>query len=298
MPEIHPDEINAANKARNRAEYDALPGLNQSTARLFMRSIAHGAAALNAVRKPSEAMVLGILAHKAVLEPADWKSGYKLIPSDAPTRPSDRLRNAKKPSPETLAAVQYWDDLLADFPADRLVDEETSATVNAIAASVNRAIEDYGIKIVATEVALTADYIVPIKGSLDIISEDGYIFDIKTTGAFATREDWGRGLEREPDLALQIAWYCLLYRENFGRIPNGFRHIVVETKPPYATQVFEADDEIRARGVLNLLMLIDRVVAYREAQQSADPVELPAYPREIIKVAPWKPSAASPLNFA
>lgn len=290
MLKLTAPEIAARNKANNRAQYDALPGLNQSTARLFRRSIAHGDAALKLDRNPSAAMILGTLVHKAVLEPTDW-STYYAVPADAPGRPSDRLRNAKKPSPETVEAIKYWDDLFNHY-GDRLVDADTHKTTEDIAASVRRAMEAYGIIPIATEVALCADFGIPIKGSLDLITEDGVIFDIKTTSAAATRDDWGRDLERDPDLALQVAWYSLLFRENFRSVPTAFRHIVVETKPPYAVQVFEADEEIKARGVELMLAAIDRYRAY-QAGIAEGLKYLPAYPAEVIKVSPWKPAAAN-----
>jgi exodeoxyribonuclease VIII len=294
MLKLTQDEIAARNKASNRAEYDALPGLNQSTARLFRRSIAHGDAALKVDRNPTAPMILGTLVHKAVLEPTDWAT-YHAVPEDAPSRPSDRLRNAKKPSPDTVAAVAYWDDLFATY-GDRVVAADTHKAASDIAASVVRAMGAYGIVPIATEVGLCAEFGIPIRGSLDIIAEDGIIYDIKTTSAAATRDDWGRDLERDPDLALQVAWYCLLFRENFGAVPTAFRHIVVETKAPYAVQVFEADEEIKARGVEIMLAAIDRYRAYQSA--IAEGVQyLPAYPVEVIKVSPWKPAANTSLQF-
>ena len=294
MLKLTKEEIAARNRATNRAEYDELRGLNQSTARLFRSSIAHGDAALKVERDPSPAMILGTLIHKAVLEPTEW-SNYYAVPADAPPRPSDRLRNAKKPSPETLAAVEYWVALESKH-GDRLVASETHKTTEDIAASVVRAMEAYGIVPAATEVALCAEFGIPIRGSLDIISDDGIIYDIKSTSARATRDDWGRDLERDPDLALQVAWYCLLFRENFGSVPTAFRHIVVETKPPYAVQVFEADEEIKARGVELMLAALDRYRAYQSA--IAEGVKyLPAYPVEVIKVSPWKPAANNSLQF-
>lgn len=294
MLKLTKEEIAARNKATNRAEYDVLPGLNQSTARLFRRSIAHGDAALKIERDPSAAMILGTLVHKAVLEPTDW-ANYYAVPVDAPSRPSDRLRNAKKPSPETLAAVEYWVALESKH-GDRLVASDTHKTTEDIAGSILRAMEAYGIVPLATEVALSAEFGIQIRGSLDLITEDGIIYDIKTTSAAATRDDWGRDLERDPDLALQVAWYCLLFRENFGAVPTAFRHIVVETKPPYAVQVFEADEEIKARGVELMLAAIDRYRAY-QAQVAEGVKYLPAYPVEVIKVSPWKPAANNSLQF-
>jgi hypothetical protein len=268
------DQIEAANKARNRSEYDALPGLNQSTGRLFLRSIAHAHHSLTNPKEPTAAMRLGIYAHKAFLEPREWAS-YIHLPEYEGSKNSNEWKKIKA-------------DFIAANPEATIVSAEEHRDATAIAESLRRILPEYGFQIAAVEVGLTADYILPLKGSIDILGADGYIYDIKTTSDDATREDWGRNLEKSEELALQIAWYSVLFRENFGVSPKGFRHIVVETKAPFEVQVFEADEEIRNRGIESMLRVINQFALYKTFVDSGSPF-VPGYPREIIKISPWKP---------
>lgn len=270
------DQIEAANKARNRSEYDALPGLNQSTARLFIRSIAHAHHSLTNPKEPTAAMRLGIYAHKAFLEPEEWAS-FLHLPEYEGSKNSNEWKKIKA-------------DFIAANPGATIVSAEEHRDATAIADSLRRILLEYGLQIAAVEVGLTADYIIPLKGSIDFIGVDGYIYDIKTTSDDATREDWGRNLEKSEELALQIAWYSVLFRENFGISPKGFRHIVVETKAPFEVQVFEADEEIRNRGIETMLRVINQYALYKTFIDAGS-LFVPGYPREIIKVSPWKPSA-------
>ena len=61
-------------------------------------------------REATEAMALGTILHALVLEPDTFDQRYIAAPKDAPRKPSDRERYAKKPSPETLQRVAWWDE--------------------------------------------------------------------------------------------------------------------------------------------------------------------------------------------
>lgn len=56
----------------------------------------------------SEAMIFGNVFHTLALEPEAFGARYALKPETAPKRPDKRQVNAKKPSPETLAAIDFW----------------------------------------------------------------------------------------------------------------------------------------------------------------------------------------------
>lgn len=303
MPKLTRTQLNAAraSDAGDRAAYDALPGVSQSRLRPFLKSVAHGVQALNEPRKQTDAMLLGILAHAWALEgkPAIEKR-YVVVPYNAPKRPTKVQLNAKKPSEETVAAIAWWSAFEKDNAGLEIVDAEMLAESEQVGYRITQALNAYDITPLGTEVALTTEWgDLALKGCLDIVTEDGWIYDVKTTGLEATREDWGRTLERDLGLALQMAVYSLLFRENFGEPPQGFRHLVVETDAPYGFRVFEADPDILAKGVQAMMLALDRYKVYAEACRTglSDAV-FDCYPVEVVKVAPWKPTATSPIPFA
>lgn len=58
-------------------------------------------------RETSDAMRFGIAFHGSLLTP-NVPPTWVILPEDAPSRPTKKQVNAKKPSPETLAAIEYW----------------------------------------------------------------------------------------------------------------------------------------------------------------------------------------------
>jgi exodeoxyribonuclease VIII len=299
MPKLTRTQLNAArvSDSGDRPAYDAVPGVSQSRLRPFLKSVAHGVQSLNEPRKQTDAMLLGILAHAWALEgKRSIDQRYIVVPAGSPKRPTKVQLNAKKPSEETIAAIAWWSAFEKDNAGLEIVDADMLSDSEQVGDGIFKALNAYDITPLGTEVALTAEWgDLVLKGCLDIVTEDGWIYDVKTTGLEATREDWGRTLERDLGLALQMAFYSLLYRENFGEPPQGFRHLVVETKAPYGFRVFEADPDILAKGVLAMLQALDR---YKEYILAGPDAAYPCYPVEVVKVAPWKPSASSPIPFA
>ena len=62
-------------------------------------------------REATPAMAFGSMAHNFILQYETFFSNYYVIDKDAPKRPTIAQYNAKKPSDDTLAAIEYWDDL-------------------------------------------------------------------------------------------------------------------------------------------------------------------------------------------
>lgn len=48
--------------------------------------------------------------HRYILEPDTFMDRYCFMPEDAPRKPTSSQRNAKKPSADSILAIQYWDE--------------------------------------------------------------------------------------------------------------------------------------------------------------------------------------------
>lgn len=86
-------------------------------------------------RPQREWMLTGPLAHCAVLEPHAMESRYVVVPDDAPRRPTKAQLNAKKPSPDSMAAMDWWASFNATTEGREVVSaEQYSATQSQLAA--------------------------------------------------------------------------------------------------------------------------------------------------------------------
>jgi hypothetical protein len=271
-------QFNERIAARTRQEYDAIDALNQTSAKLLLKAPAKYAHDKANPRKDSKALREGIMTHAAVLDP-DAFAKFKPEPE------------ADKRTKEGKEVHAYWKTTLQPGDVPCKADEYDNAL--SYADAVKAAMGRYNIVPVATEVMLKADYIVPIKGSIDLIAEDGYLYDIKTTMEEATPKGFGRQLIWSDDFKLQAAWYLLLCKVNFGVRPKGFRFLVVEKEAPFLTAVFELHQDLIAEGEA---LMLSAMKAY-EVCKSFN--EWPAYPSEVITIArPQSTAPLAPINFA
>ena len=90
------------------SDYRAAAGVANSDLKHIARSPAHYLASKLSPREQSSSMLAGIALHTAILEPHEMMARYVVLPPDAPRRPSITQINAKNPSPDTVAAIQWW----------------------------------------------------------------------------------------------------------------------------------------------------------------------------------------------
>lgn len=93
-----------------RKEYESSTAINHTLFRKFVISPAHFAWSRKQPKEePSTDMKIGLAVHSQVLTPELFNEEFIIIPSDAPKKPDKRQREAKKPSPETIDAIAFWD---------------------------------------------------------------------------------------------------------------------------------------------------------------------------------------------
>lgn len=116
------------------AEYLAVDALSASGLKLLARSPWHFANRVEA--EPTPAMLRGTLAHCAILEPDALAQRYVVVPEGAPNRPTRRQLEAKNPSPDSKAAMQWWTQFEQDNAGREMVSHADFALTQAQLAAV------------------------------------------------------------------------------------------------------------------------------------------------------------------
>lgn len=230
-------------------------------------------------RRETPAMFLGTAIHTAVLEPELFDQTYAIVPADAPRRPSVAQRNAKKPSADTVAAIDWW----AKWNADNggrimLTAEQRQACLRMQAAIRRHPVADY----------LLSD---PGKSELSAIGHDDWM-DEKTRCRFDRLNDDGViiDLKKTVDASprgfaksaanyryhVQQAFYSDVYQSITGMQPRAFLFIAVEEEEPHGVAVYRlADEDVQiGRG------LYRRDIETLQRCRQAD--EWPAYGDDIL----------------
>ena len=189
-------------------------------------------------REPSKAMVLGTMAHVAVLEP-------KLLDTAFVEKPEGKEGDFR------TKEGKEWKASVGTTP---ILDADEARAVRGIRDSI--AAHSAAPELLAecdTEVALFGEHRsgLWIKGRVDALKvpsdNEAIIVDVKTTSAGADYNTFSRQAA-SLNYHLSAAWYCHLAGLN-GVPPARFYWVVVEVAPPYAVAVYEIHPDALDLGV-------------------------------------------------
>jgi exodeoxyribonuclease VIII len=187
-------------------------------------------------REPSKAMLLGTMAHLAVLEPSKLDGAFV----EKPEGIDFRTKLGKE-----------WKESIGAMP---ILDQDEARAVRGIRDSIAA---HFGARELLadcdTEVALFGEHRsgLWIKGRVDALKVvddmESVICDVKTTSAGA---DYGTFSRQAASLNYHVsaAWYCHLAGLN-GLPPCRFYWIAVETSAPFAVAVYEIHPDALDLGV-------------------------------------------------
>jgi hypothetical protein len=237
---------------------------------------------------PTPAMLNGTLVHCCIFEPEEVDKRYIVVPSDAPRRPSSVQRNAKKPSPETLEAIAWWDEFARRAAGATVVEQEQIDAARLQAAAV-RALPEVGALLTDGEGETSAFWIDEETGELckcrpDWVSPAGegvIILDGKT--AFDASPEGFAKTAWNMDYTLQAAWYSDGYTAATGKPVHGFVFGAVENSWPHQAAPYMLDDEVMAwarrenRRLLNLYAECRRTGQWPGYAQTVQPITMPAW---------------------
>lgn len=191
----------------------------------------------------------GTLAHCAILEPDEFEKRYVVLPDDAPRRPSSVQRNAKKPSPETVKAIEWWDEWTAKTNGARTITAEQRDVALRQRDAV-LALPDVAAALSKGRPEVSAFWHDPETGVLckcrpDWVHEPSaagvVLLDVKTYSDASPRE-FRRQIARM-GYHRQAAYYSDGYQLASGLRVLGFIFVCVEMPWPHAASAVMLDDE-------------------------------------------------------
>lgn len=261
----------------DRKTYDATAALNYSGAKALLQSGLHYRHYLSQDREPTPALTLGSATHCAVLQPELYDGLYATAPEGIDRR--------------TSAGKIAWAEFSALNEGKTILKAEDALQVQSIATAARDLLARHKVTIVKAEVMYTVDYCgCPLKSAIDLVSEDGYIWDLKTC-LDASPKGWLSAV-RQYRYNLQQHFYRTVYEIETKERPRGFRFACVE-KETLATAVYELGPELTSYAVADFEKA---VTLYKSCSALG---EWPGYSDEIQTIDLNAPtSAATPINFA
>lgn len=266
--------------------YHGLPGVSCSALKALKKSAAHFR---YGQRKETKDLASGKALHALVLEPDSFKRDYVIEPENAPKRPSSAQWNAKKPSPESVAAMEFWSEWKRTNEGKIILTLEDAELLRGIASAIRehttarKALCVEG-RIEASAFSVHSETGLLTRSRFDFLPSQGEfadaIIDIKTT---IDASPFGFAKE-----AFKWAYHMqnAFYLDNANRCGEErkrFIFVVAEKGPPYAVAVYELDARSvelgretneRLLGLFAECVEFDSWPAY---PQNAQPLSLPQY---------------------
>lgn len=222
-------------------------------------------------RQPREWMLTGPLAHCAVLEPNAMESRYVVAPDDAPRRPTKAQLNAKKPSPDSVMAMDWWERFNAAAEGREIVSaEQYRATQRQLAAVL--AVPELVALLSAGEAEQSAYWTDKTTGLLcrcrpDWVHPDDdnsvTLLDLKTA-ADVSPDGFAKSLARM-GYHRQAAFYSNGYAKASGKQVNNFIFGAVSKDYPFIAQAYILSHEDMQQGAEEVAELLSLYKHCRES---------------------------------
>jgi hypothetical protein len=202
---------------------------------------------------PSDDMNKGSLVDSLLTPPFDIRETHKVIPDDAPKRPTSTQLNAAKPSDDTKKAIEYW----AKFDeAAKGFDVITQAWLTNAKAIVKALKADPDIGPVLDKLTKAASQVPhfwndkagrPCRMLPDIITIDGCLYDVKKTRSAKQKKFYRQAIDLGYDL--QMSHLDLGFKDKYGRPPEEIGIIAFEWEPPHDCTLLILDQDDIALGL-------------------------------------------------
>lgn len=247
--------------------YHMLASISKSGLDLLAQSPAiYHARVLNPDRPPRRekaGQLEGHLAHCAILEPEEFSNRYVVPPENAPRKPTEAQWAAKKPSPDSMAAMAWWTEYNAENTGKRVItaDQYEVALRQADSMRALPEIQKYLSRgkaevsafwrdpFTGVECRCRPDFVHPTSASSVVL------VDVKTFSS-AAADEFRRQCARKK-YHVQDTFYSegfsIAARVNVEK----FVFVAVETEYPYAAASYTLGAESREEGYLEWRRLLD-----------------------------------------
>lgn len=236
-------------------------------------------------KPPTPSMLKGTALHTATLEPDLWDETVIILPSDAPSKPTKKQVEAKKPSPETVAAIAWWEKFNDSIKGRIVLSPDDADEVRRMADAVRkhpaaRFLLDLPGRREASYTWTDEATGLECKTRPDWHSLDGRIVVDVKSAADASRAEFARSIANF-DYHVQAAWNL---DAQGGEL---FLSLVVENTRPYAVAVYPASEAMLDAGrrrisaameILAQCWKTGRWPGYGDAIQ--EPLDLPGWVRD------------------
>lgn len=197
---------------------------------------------------PSDDMRKGSLVDAVLTPPFSIRETHKVIPENAPTRPTSTQLNAAKPSDATKQAIEWWARFDEDAKGFDVISQAWLTNAEAIA-QVLKADPDIGP--ILTQIDNAASQVPyfwddeagrSCRNLPDIITIDGCQYDLKKTRCAKQKKFYWQAMGLGYDL--QMAHLDLGFQDKYGHPPIERGIIAFEWEPPYdrSLLILSADD--------------------------------------------------------
>lgn len=230
--------------------YHSHPAVSRSGLMLLLRSPQHywwEYLSGQAEKKDTKALRIGHAFHTLVLEPATFDQRAVVVPEGAPKKPSVTQLNAKNPSADTVAAINWWNQYNAYAAGKLQLSQEEFDGMQRMAQSLrNQPASDKVLvasgKIESSFFWYDEEFGVHVKARPDYYRNDGIVLDLKTC-ADASRHAFEKSIA---DYGYDVQAYMQMegVRRVTGRKPEAFVFACVEKDGPNAVAFYTADKDM------------------------------------------------------
>jgi len=188
---------------------------------------------------PTESLLIGSALDCMLLNETSFDQCFAVVPQDAPPRPSNRTRNAKKPAPASLEAIEYWDKFLVAAEGKQILTAGQYGAALRMQESLREAECAAGIFTHCRKAVIVAELFgFPCKCEVDLFLEKSeHLWDLKTTRTIAPEAAFARA-SLELGYDCQATFYLLMAQAAGFPEKRIFNFVAVENEEPWTPAVY------------------------------------------------------------